>query len=70
MTQGVLAPFVSEPEVARNAAEVISVEDPVAITETVNRSLRAARSRWAELLRRICEVDPLPCPLCSARRRS
>jgi len=46
------------------------VEAPVAITDSVNWSLRAARSRWAELLRRIYEVDPLTCPLCSAPRRS
>jgi hypothetical protein len=43
----------------RLTAEGISVEEPVAITEPVNWSLRAARYRWAELLRRIYEVDPL-----------
>lgn len=27
-------------------------------------ALREARRRWAELLRRIFEVEPLACPLC------
>ena len=27
-------------------------------------ALREAKRRWAELLRRIFEVDPLPCPHC------
>lgn len=31
--------------------------------------LRALRRRWAELLRRICEVDPLICPRCGAAMR-
>jgi len=35
----------------------------------VSRSLRAARYRWAELLRRIYEVDPLACPRCAAPMR-
>jgi hypothetical protein len=35
----------------------------------VNWSLRAARYRWAELLRRIYEVDPLACPRCAAPMR-
>jgi hypothetical protein len=33
------------------------------------RTLRAARYRRAELLRRIYEVDPLACPRCSAPMR-
>jgi MOSC domain-containing protein len=32
-------------------------------------SLRAARFRWAELLRRIFEVDPLTCPRCQGLMR-
>ena len=35
----------------------------------MNWSLRAARYRWAELLRRIYEVDPLACPRCAAPMR-
>lgn len=33
-------------------------------------ALRAARHRWAELLRRIFEVDPLTCPRYGAPMRS
>jgi hypothetical protein len=40
-----------------------------AITDPVNWSLRAARYRWAELLRRIFKVDPLTCPRCAALMR-
>ena len=32
-------------------------------------ALREARRRWAELLRRIYEVDPLVCPACSGAMR-
>jgi len=32
-------------------------------------ALRQARRRWAELLRRILEVDPLACPLCGEDMR-
>ena len=35
----------------------------------MNWSLRAARYRWAELLRRIYEVDPLACPRSAALMR-
>jgi hypothetical protein len=47
----------------RLTADGTSVEEPVAITDPVDWSLRATRYRWAELLRRIYEVDPLACPL-------
>ena len=39
------------------------------IVEPVEWSLRAARYRWAELLRRIFEVDPLACPWCRGLMR-
>ena len=29
----------------------------------------ALRKRWADLLRRVCEVDPLVCPRCAAPMR-
>lgn len=51
------------------AVEEAEVEEAVAITDPVNWSLRAARYRWAELLRRIFEVDPLTCPRCAALMR-
>jgi len=53
----------------RQAAGGAAVEEPVAITDPVDWSLRAARYPWAELLRRIYEVDPLACPRCSALMR-
>jgi hypothetical protein len=51
------------------AAGGAAVEEPVAITDPVDWSLRAVRYRWAELLRRIFELDPLACPQCSALMR-
>jgi hypothetical protein len=53
----------------RQTAGGAEVEEPVAITDPVDWSLRAARYRWAELLRRIYEVDPLTCPRCAALMR-
>ncbi len=32
-------------------------------------ALRKAKHRWAELLRRIFEVDPLKCPRCAETMR-
>ena len=53
----------------RQAAGGAEVAAPVAITDPVDWSLRAARYRWAQLLQRIFEVDPLTCPRCSALMR-
>ena len=53
----------------RQAAEGAAAQEPVAITDPVDWSLRAARYRWVELLRRIYEVDPLACPRCAAPMR-
>ena len=66
-TRGTRARQVSDGR--RLTADGLSVEEPVAITDPVNWSLRAARYRWAELLRRIYEVDPLACPRCAAPMR-
>ena len=46
-----------------------AAEAPVAIVDPVDWSLRAARLRWAELLRRMFEVDPLACPRCRGLMR-
>jgi hypothetical protein len=46
-----------------------AAEAPVAIVDPVDWSLRAARFRWAELLRRISEVDPLACSRCQGLMR-
>jgi hypothetical protein len=53
----------------RQAAGGAAAEEAVAITDPVDWSLRAARYRWAELLRHLFEVDPLTCPRCAARMR-
>ena len=37
--------------------------------EPVPVPLREARRRWAELLRRIFEIDPLRCPRCGQTMR-
>ncbi|MGH7751549.1 MAG: hypothetical protein ACREN5_01930, partial [Gemmatimonadales bacterium] len=44
-------------------------ELPVPVAEREVVSLTEARRRWAELLRRIFEVDPLRCPACGAEMR-
>jgi hypothetical protein len=45
-------------------------EQPPAVeTESVPPSLPEARRRWAELLRRIFEADPLRCPRCGHEMR-
>ena len=44
-------------------------EVSVATVELADWSLRAARYRGAELLRRIVEVDPLACPRCRGPMR-
>ena len=35
---------------------------PIQVAERERLTLKEARLRWAELLRRIFEVDPLTCP--------
>ncbi len=44
-------------------------ERAVVYAEPVPVPLREARRRWAELLRRIFEVDPLQCPRCGGAMR-
>jgi hypothetical protein len=39
-------------------------EAPIVFAEREDLSLREARRRWAELLRKVFEVDPLKCPGC------
>jgi hypothetical protein len=51
------------------AAGGAAAEELVAITDPVHWSLRAARHRWAELLRPLYEVDPLACPRRAALMR-
>ena len=44
-------------------------EEPTAYTESVPVPLHEARRRWAELLRRIFDVEPLECPHCGQPMR-
>jgi hypothetical protein len=55
-------------EAAPTAAAVVAPVAPVAQAPS-DPDMRALRRRWAELLRRIYEVDPLVCPRCGARMR-
>jgi len=48
----------------RRKANGDGVEEPLTIVEPEPEALRKAKRRWAELLRRILEVDPLACPRC------
>jgi hypothetical protein len=61
--------YASRTRGARRRQASDAAEAPVAIVEPVDWSLRTARFRWAELLRRIFEVDPLPCPRCQGLMR-
>jgi len=44
-------------------------QQPLVTVDPEPEALRQARRRWAELLRRIFEVDPLACPHCGAEMR-
>ena len=61
--------YASRTRGARRRQASDAAEAPVAIVEPVDWSLRAARFRWAELLRRLVEVDPLTCPRCQGLMR-
>jgi hypothetical protein len=53
----------------RRQANGDAVEQPVTLVEPEPEAVREARRRWAELLRRIFEVDPLACPRCGTAMR-
>ena len=53
----------------RRAAEGDGGLTPVPVAAPEPLPLREARRRWAELLRRIYEVDPLACPACGGAMR-
>jgi hypothetical protein len=44
-------------------------EPPLVTVEPEPEALRETKRRWAELLRRIFEVDPLKCPRCDEEMR-
>jgi len=52
----------------RKAAEA-GVEHPITCVDPEPEALSEAGRRWAELLHRIFEVDPLACPRCGAEMR-
>ena len=57
---------------ATDAAEALALAGgpaDVAVAQPADVSMSAACRRWAELLRRIFEVDPLICPACGGRMR-
>jgi len=47
----------------------LHAQPPVVAAEAVPPALHEVRRRWAELLRRIFEVDPLRCPHCGQEMR-
>ena len=53
----------------RRKANGDAVEEPLAMVDPEPEALREAKRRWAELLRRIFEVDPLACPRCGKEMR-
>jgi len=45
-------------------------QDDASVSEAADEELsRAARSRWARLLRKVYEVEPLTCPRCGGEMR-
>jgi hypothetical protein len=44
-------------------------EHPIVTVEPEPEAIREAKRRWAELLRKILEVDPLACPRCGQEMR-
>ena len=65
--------YANRPRGRRRQAATETVGAPVdgaiIVAEPVSLPLREARCRWAELLRRIYEVDPLTCPACGGAMR-
>jgi len=51
------------------AGEAAAAEQPIAFAKREDLTLREAKRRWAELLRKVYEVDPLKCPNCAATMR-
>jgi hypothetical protein len=53
----------------RRRAAGEDVARPLVMVDPEPEALRAAKRRWAELLRRLFEVDPLACPRCGTAMR-
>jgi hypothetical protein len=54
---------------SRRTAAAGDAARPVVTVDPEPEAVREARRRWAELLRRIFEVDPLRCPRCGEAMR-
>ncbi len=65
------APFLMATLILRKRRKATADGAPVPIEVAEPEALppREARRRWAELLRRIYEVDPLTCPACGGAMR-
>jgi len=64
--------YANRPRGARRkaaAAPAAGAPAPIEVAEPEALPLGEARRRWAELLRRIYEVDPLACPACGGAMR-
>ena len=64
--------YANRPRGARQKEAPATAADAATLIEAAEREvlpLGEARRRWAELLRRICEVDPLACPACGSAMR-
>ena len=61
--------YANRPRGMRRQAATEAATVPIEIAEREALPLREARRRWAELLRRIYEVDPLTCPACGGAMR-
>ncbi|MGH7612871.1 MAG: IS91 family transposase [Gemmatimonadales bacterium] len=61
--------YANRPRGTRRQAATETATAPIEIAEREALPLREARRRWAELLRRIYEVDPLTCPACGGAMR-
>jgi hypothetical protein len=53
----------------RRKATETGEENPIVCVDPEPKVLSEAALRWAELLRRIFEVDPLACPRCGEQMR-
>jgi hypothetical protein len=54
---------------SRRKAAAVEAARPLVTVDPEPEAVRDAKRRWAELLRRIFEVDPLACPRCGTAMR-
>ena len=54
---------------ARQENEMASLESGAAQPEPAPGEVSSLRRRWAEMIRRVYEVDPLVCPKCGSEMR-